>query len=144
MCIPLIQIILNSMQKYQPIIRLTDEKHGGSKTFSYHETTFIAVTAYQNNVMTQMKIDHNPYARAFREGDQSGLFPEKKGGHYDRYRKSSSSSPSHYKRKKPNSSISSPDHTTSATSIDSGTPTLSHGYGITQGSIACVNLLNCS
>ena len=105
------------MQKYQPLIRLTDEKMGSSKSFTFPETTFIAVTAYQNNLMTQMKIDHNPYARAFREGDQSGLHPEKKGGHYERFRKSSSTSPSHKKRGKSSSSLAC---STSATSMDSG------------------------
>lgn len=74
--------------------------------------------------MTQMKIDHNPYARAFREGSQTGSVPQKKGGHYDRFRKSSSSSPSHKGRTKStthqNSASSSPEHANSVTSIDSG------------------------
>ena len=106
------------MQKYIPVIRLSDEKLGGTKLISFPETTFIAVTAYQNSMMTQMKIDNNPYARAFREGDQSGIYPEKKGGHYDRFRKSSSSSPSHQKVKK--QSLYSPEYTTaSPTSIKS-------------------------
>lgn len=113
-----IQIILNSMQKYMPIIRLTDEKLGGTKLISFPETTFIAVTAYQNSMMTQMKIDNNPYARAFREGDQSGIYPEKKGGHYDRFRKSSSSSPSHQKIRK--QGLYSPEYNTAnATSVES-------------------------
>ena len=32
-------------------------------TFSFPETVFIAVTAYQNEQITQLKIDHNPFVR---------------------------------------------------------------------------------
>ncbi|KAK5968871.1 T-box [Trichostrongylus colubriformis] len=31
---------------------------------------FIAVTAYQNNEVTQLKISHNPFAKGFREGSE--------------------------------------------------------------------------
>ncbi len=120
------------MQKYIPIIRLTDEKLGGTKLISFPETTFIAVTAYQNSMMTQMKIDNNPYARAFREGDQSGVYPEKKGGHYDRFRKSSSSSPSHQKMRQ--QSLLSPEYNTnnSPTSLESGKYFYRHSIQIAQ------------
>lgn len=33
-------------------------------------TEFIAVTAYQNNEVTQLKICHNPFAKGFREGSE--------------------------------------------------------------------------
>ncbi|ETN76468.1 T-box [Necator americanus] len=33
-------------------------------------TEFIAVTAYQNNEVTQLKISHNPFAKGFREGSE--------------------------------------------------------------------------
>lgn len=33
----------------------------------YPETTFVAVTAYQNEEVTQLKITNNPFAKAFRE-----------------------------------------------------------------------------
>ncbi|PAA92459.1 hypothetical protein BOX15_Mlig016280g3 [Macrostomum lignano] len=36
-------------------------------TFQFAETAFIAVTAYQNDKITQLKIDHNPFAKGFRE-----------------------------------------------------------------------------
>ncbi|KAL7060813.1 hypothetical protein AAHC03_09675 [Spirometra sp. Aus1] len=36
-------------------------------TFSFEESEFIAVTAYQNEQITQLKIDHNPFAKGFRE-----------------------------------------------------------------------------
>jgi len=32
----------------------------------FPETEFIAVTAYQNELITQLKIDRNPFARGFR------------------------------------------------------------------------------
>lgn len=37
-------------------------------SFAFPETDFVAVTAYQNDVITQMKIDHNPFARGFQLG----------------------------------------------------------------------------
>ena len=33
----------------------------------FPETEFIAVTAYQNESITQLKIDQNPFARGFRD-----------------------------------------------------------------------------
>ncbi len=33
----------------------------------FPETSFIAVTAYQNEEVTQLKITNNPFAKAFRE-----------------------------------------------------------------------------
>lgn len=35
--------------------------------FVFPETQFIAVTAYQNADITQLKIDHNPFAKGFRD-----------------------------------------------------------------------------
>ncbi|EYC42271.1 hypothetical protein Y032_0537g3115 [Ancylostoma ceylanicum] len=37
------------------------------RTFVFKETEFIAVTAYQNEKVTQLKIDHNPFAKGFRD-----------------------------------------------------------------------------
>ena len=34
---------------------------------SFPETEFVAVTAYQNEEVTQLKITNNPFAKAFRE-----------------------------------------------------------------------------
>ncbi len=36
-------------------------------TVDFPETTFVAVTAYQNEEVTQLKISNNPFAKAFRE-----------------------------------------------------------------------------
>ncbi|ETN71428.1 T-box, partial [Necator americanus] len=34
------------------------------------ETEFVAVTAYQNSTITQLKIEHNPFAKGFRDGGE--------------------------------------------------------------------------
>ncbi|CAH1969284.1 unnamed protein product [Acanthoscelides obtectus] len=71
------QIVLTSMHKYQPkiIIAKTAEPRAiaWAPTFSitFKETQFIAVTAYQNDRITKLKIDNNPFAKGFRENGQS-------------------------------------------------------------------------
>uniref|UniRef100_A0A3P8ZIW3 T-box domain-containing protein n=1 Tax=Esox lucius TaxID=8010 RepID=A0A3P8ZIW3_ESOLU len=65
--------ILNSMHKYQPrfhIVRANDIlklPFSTFRTFVFPETEFIAVTAYQNDKITQLKIDNNPFAKGFRD-----------------------------------------------------------------------------
>lgn len=39
------------------------------KTYIFSETKFIAVTAYQNHRITQLKIASNPFAKGFRDCD---------------------------------------------------------------------------
>ena len=39
------------------------------RTFIFAETKFIAVTAYQNHRITQLKIASNPFAKGFRDCD---------------------------------------------------------------------------
>nr|BAB63370.1 T-brain [Branchiostoma belcheri] len=66
-------VVLNSMHKYQPrlhIIEVTNRGGGGERVLQSHsfpETQFIAVTAYQNTDITQLKIDYNPFAKGFRD-----------------------------------------------------------------------------
>ncbi|BFZ18656.1 hypothetical protein BsWGS_21695 [Bradybaena similaris] len=66
-------IILNSMHKYQPRLHVVQAndifamRWNKFNTYSFDETTFIAVTAYQNEQITQLKIDHNPFAKGFRD-----------------------------------------------------------------------------
>ncbi|XP_023332602.1 T-box transcription factor TBX20 [Eurytemora carolleeae] len=77
------QIVLNSMHKFQPRIHLVqvennikivdDLKKFKHKTFVFPETMFNAVTAYQNQLITKLKIDSNPFAKGFRD---SGKFSE--------------------------------------------------------------------
>ena len=40
---------------------------GVYNTFTFPETKFLGVTAYQNEKITQLKIDNNPFAKGFRE-----------------------------------------------------------------------------
>ncbi|XP_073998871.1 optomotor-blind protein-like isoform X2 [Rhodnius prolixus] len=65
--------ILNSMHKYQPrfhLVRANDIHklpYSTFRTYVFKETEFIAVTAYQNEKITQLKIDNNPFAKGFRD-----------------------------------------------------------------------------
>ncbi|XP_072123172.1 T-box transcription factor T isoform X3 [Mobula birostris] len=61
------QIMLNSLHKYEPRIHIV--RVGGPQRMisghSFPETQFIAVTAYQNEEITALKIKYNPFAKAF-------------------------------------------------------------------------------
>ncbi|KAJ7985520.1 hypothetical protein DPEC_G00352910 [Dallia pectoralis] len=73
-------IILNSMHKYQPRVHIIKKKdHTASllnlkseefRTFVFTETVFTAVTAYQNQLITKLKIDSNPFAKGFRDSSR--------------------------------------------------------------------------
>ncbi|KAI3360393.1 hypothetical protein L3Q82_002303 [Scortum barcoo] len=73
-------IILNSMHKYQPRVHIIKKKdHTASllnlkseefRTFVFIETVFTAVTAYQNQLITKLKIDSNPFAKGFRDSSR--------------------------------------------------------------------------
>ncbi|CAF0876618.1 unnamed protein product [Adineta ricciae] len=84
-------IILNSMHKYIPrlhIIQTYNSTTADNKVstgpldnvniFVFPETQFIAVTAYQNENVTKLKIDHNPFAKGFRENNGHGSRKEVK------------------------------------------------------------------
>ncbi|KAG7492401.1 hypothetical protein MATL_G00013960 [Megalops atlanticus] len=69
-------IVLQSLHKYQPRLHIVEVNEDGSddpilsskaQIFIFPETQFIAVTAYQNADITQLKIDHNPFAKGFRD-----------------------------------------------------------------------------
>ncbi|XP_043940075.1 T-box transcription factor T-A-like [Protopterus annectens] len=61
------QVMLNSLHKYEARVHIV--KVGGTRKMvasrSFPETQFIAVTAYQNEAITALKIKHNPFAKAF-------------------------------------------------------------------------------
>ncbi|KAB0791451.1 hypothetical protein PPYR_03251 [Photinus pyralis] len=76
-------IILNSMHRYQPRFHIvylppqTQEEVGHHyKTFVFSETSFTAVTAYQNHRITQLKIASNPFAKGFRDCDPDESGPD--------------------------------------------------------------------
>uniref|UniRef100_A0A182IYQ1 Uncharacterized protein n=1 Tax=Anopheles atroparvus TaxID=41427 RepID=A0A182IYQ1_ANOAO len=77
------QIVLNSMHRYQPRIHLARLGPGQNipitpkelsdvdhKTYVFPETIFTAVTAYQNQLITKLKIDSNPFAKGFRDSSR--------------------------------------------------------------------------
>jgi len=89
-----VQIILSSLRKYRPrvfvveandvsaaLALLTSYQFGTDDEASvaschvtchvFPETEFIAVTAYQNEAITKLKIEHNPFARGFRQGGRA-------------------------------------------------------------------------
>ncbi|CAH1388595.1 unnamed protein product [Nezara viridula] len=61
------QIMLNSLHKYEPRVHIVRVGNEQRKVLAYPfpETQFIAVTAYQNEEVTALKIKHNPFAKAF-------------------------------------------------------------------------------
>ncbi|CAB0001634.1 unnamed protein product [Nesidiocoris tenuis] len=66
-------LVLTSMHKYQPRIHVILASDilalhwSPTITVTFPETQFIAVTAYQNEKITKLKIDNNPFAKGFRE-----------------------------------------------------------------------------
>ncbi|XP_014670683.1 PREDICTED: brachyury protein homolog 1-like [Priapulus caudatus] len=62
-------IMLNSLHKYEPRLHIvkvgSKEEHKTITTHSFPQTRFIAVTAYQNEEVTSLKIKYNPFAKAF-------------------------------------------------------------------------------
>jgi len=76
------QIMLNSLHKYEPrlhIIRVGAPDVTKSVTsYSFSESRFIAVTAYQNEEITGLKIKYNPFAKAFLDAKER---QEKEGLH---------------------------------------------------------------
>ncbi|XP_017286105.1 T-box transcription factor TBX1 [Kryptolebias marmoratus] len=74
-------MILNSMHRYQPRFHVVyvdpaPNSHLNAYknfcSFSFPETRFMAVTAYQNHRITQLKIASNPFAKGFRTTDPQG------------------------------------------------------------------------
>ncbi|XDB53789.1 hypothetical protein AB1E18_007304 [Capra hircus] len=79
-------IILHSMHKYQPRVHIIRKDCGddlspikpvpsgeGVKAFSFPETVFTTVTAYQNQQITRLKIDRNPFAKGFRDSGRNRM-----------------------------------------------------------------------
>ncbi|XP_049612327.1 T-box transcription factor TBX18 [Syngnathus scovelli] len=79
-------IILHSMHKYQPRVHVIRKECGeelspvkavpageGTCTFSFPETVFTTVTAYQNQQITRLKIDRNPFAKGFRDSGRNRM-----------------------------------------------------------------------
>uniref|UniRef100_A0A3Q3Q0Z0 T-box domain-containing protein n=1 Tax=Monopterus albus TaxID=43700 RepID=A0A3Q3Q0Z0_MONAL len=67
------QIMLNSLHKYEPQLHIVcvGSRHRLVSNVSFKETQFIAVTAYQNEEITALKIRYNPFAKAFLDAKES-------------------------------------------------------------------------
>ena len=90
------QIIVSSLRKYRPrvfvveaddvstaLMLMTSYQYGDDEDSAarchvtchvFPDTEFIAVTAYQNESITQLKIDQNPFARGFRHDGRAQRF----------------------------------------------------------------------
>eukprot|EP00095_Tigriopus_kingsejongensis_P009328 maker-scaffold1014_size70868-snap-gene-0.7 protein:Tk09328 transcript:maker-scaffold1014_size70868-snap-gene-0.7-mRNA-1 annotation:"t-box transcription factor tbx20" len=76
------QMVLNSMHRFQPRVHLVTRKDTTNNspitnleqeeyhTYIFPETVFTAVTAYQNQLITKLKIDSNPFAKGFRDSSR--------------------------------------------------------------------------
>ncbi|XP_018496508.1 T-box transcription factor TBX3-like [Galendromus occidentalis] len=69
-------MVLNSMHRYTPRLHVflgSDIARLDARnftTFIFPETSFMAVTAYQNEEVTNLKIKYNPFAKGFRDDDR--------------------------------------------------------------------------
>ncbi|CAD1472251.1 unnamed protein product [Heterotrigona itama] len=73
------QIMLNSLHKYEPrvhLVRVDAVEERTVLTYRYPETQFIAVTAYQNEEVTNLKIKYNPFAKAFLDAKERPADPQ--------------------------------------------------------------------
>ncbi|RLU18253.1 hypothetical protein DMN91_008609 [Ooceraea biroi] len=73
------QIMLNSLHKYEPrvhLVRVGAEEQRTVLTYRFPETQFIAVTAYQNEEVTSLKIKYNPFAKAFLDAKERPADPQ--------------------------------------------------------------------
>ena len=64
--------MLNSLHKFEPRLHIIKVEANSDlnriiKTVNLPLTQFMAVTAYQNEEVTHLKIDHNPFAKAFKD-----------------------------------------------------------------------------
>ena len=79
------KIMLNSLHKYEPRLHISrvDQDASGRremktvKSFAFPKTQFIAVTAYQNEEVTALKIKFNPFAKAFLDARDRPQGPQK-------------------------------------------------------------------
>lgn len=83
------KISLNSMHRYLPRLHIIPADKAGDlvqlnepdvTTFTFLQTEFFAVTAYQNLSITQLKIDYNPFAKGFREDANNSRSGKPKNG----------------------------------------------------------------
>ncbi|XP_050432506.1 T-box transcription factor T-like [Adelges cooleyi] len=79
------QTHLNSLHQYETklhIVKVGDPEN--VQIFAMPQTRFMAVTAYQNEEVTKLKIKYNPFAKAFKDTKVKNEDKERKE-HYDVY-----------------------------------------------------------
>ena len=54
------------MHRYFPRLHVIEEGESVT-TFNLEDCIFFAVTSYQNDAVTKLKIQHNPYSKGFKE-----------------------------------------------------------------------------
>ncbi|KAE8577745.1 hypothetical protein XENTR_v10023032 [Xenopus tropicalis] len=79
------QIVLQSMHRYSLRLYITPTSTqgcppGATVSFTFPETSFIAVTSYQNPKLSLLKIEENPFAKGikFFKTQQDSLSPQKR------------------------------------------------------------------
>ena len=65
-CCTSLQILIHTMHKYVLEIIVSPMNGSPSSVTTLQETSFIAVSCYQNPKLTQLKIQYNQYAKGFR------------------------------------------------------------------------------
>lgn len=97
------QIMLNSLHKYEPRVHLVRVGPGSGDqrqvvTYPFPETQFIAVTAYQNEEVTSLKIKYNPFAKAFLDAKErpDSVYARENSSSYWIFQNNFSSSPAPY------------------------------------------------
>lgn len=81
-------MILNSLHRYKIQLHISQTSSqesvdlGSSFSYAFEETSFVTVTAYQNNQIAQLKINNNPFARGFRADGAHGC--KKRSRSFDR------------------------------------------------------------
>ena len=63
---------MHTMHKYVVAIVLKTASQPAI-TIPIPETEFVAVTAYQNTEITQLKIENNPFTKGFRDREEAGI-----------------------------------------------------------------------
>ncbi|XP_030628004.1 T-box transcription factor TBX6 [Chanos chanos] len=81
-------VVLHSMHRYLPRLHVVPVRRGSEelapldspnvRVFTFPKTEFYTVTCYQNPIITQLKIDLNPFARAYRDDNQEARFLKSK------------------------------------------------------------------
>ena len=66
---PRIYLVIRPEGATGPIVDIEQEFY---RSYIFPETIFTAVTAYQNQLITKLKIDSNPFAKGFRDSSRLG------------------------------------------------------------------------